>query len=119
MPKKKLTAEQQSKVDKLAKAVKLYGGAGTREGADTQNRINKIYGVSKRHDTSNLPTAKQMRVAGKMKKIVLATAKAEEKIRPVKKAVAKVMKGSNKTTRNVKTALAGVKRKKRNYMAGE
>lgn len=118
MPKKKLTAEQQSKVDKLAKARDLYGKK-TREGLQVQNRINKLMGVNKVHDYSNAPTAKQMRVAGKMKKTVLATAKAEEKIRPVKKAVAKVMKGSNKTTRNVKTALAGVKRKKRNYMAGE
>lgn len=75
---KKLTATEQSKVDKLAKARDLYSGKGTKEGASTQNLINKIFGIDTVHDTSNLPTAKQMRIAKAGRSGIVAGMKAEK-----------------------------------------
>lgn len=114
MAKKKLTADQQSKVDKLAKARDLYGKK-SREGLQVQNQINKLMGVNKVHDYSNAPTAKQMRIAGKMKDKVVA----EHKVRSSKtgQAIAKagkeVMGRAEGSKKAVKTAMAGTLKKKK------
>ncbi|HPJ39804.1 MAG TPA: hypothetical protein PLT75_15280 [Spirochaetota bacterium] len=119
MPKKKLTADQQKKVDQLAKTRDQFGKK-SREGIRAQNQINRLYGVGPIRDWSNAPTSKQMAIAGKMKSRTLAEAKAKEKIKPVKKAVAGVLKGSAKTTKNIKTALnTASKKKKKTMYAGD
>lgn len=74
---KKLNKEQQSKVDKLASARDLYG-KGSREGLQVQNQINKIFGINKRHDVSNAPTAKQMRIAKAGRSEIVAGMKAQK-----------------------------------------
>jgi hypothetical protein len=66
------------KVDEYAKARDSYG-LNTKEGARIQNQINIMLGSSKRRDTSNLPTAKQMKIAESGKKQVLAENKASNK----------------------------------------
>ena len=74
---KKLNKEQQSKVDKLASARDL-NGKGSRQGLQVQNQINKIFGIDKRHDVSNAPTAKQMRIAKAGRSEIVAGMKAEK-----------------------------------------
>jgi len=75
--KKKLNKEQQSRVDKLAIARDLYG-KGSRQGLQVQNQINKIFGIDKRHDVSNAPTAKQMRIAKAGRSEIVAGMKAQK-----------------------------------------
>jgi histone H3/H4 len=112
---KKLNKEQQSNVDKLALARDLYG-KGSREGLQVQNQINKIFGINKVHDVSNAPTSKQMRIAKAGRSEIVVG----QKIGAVKKAVARAMEGSDKTSKNIKTALNTSKHKKRKtIMAGD
>ena len=73
----KTNKEQQSRVDKLAIARDLYG-KGSREGLQVQNQINKIFGIDKRHDVSNAPTAKQMRIAKAGRSEIVAGMKAQK-----------------------------------------
>ena len=104
MPKKKLTAEEQKRVDAFA-ATRDFFGKDTREGIRAQNQINDLFGVGKRKDWSNTPTASQMKIAEKGRKEVMASVKASKSgLADIAKSV---LKGS--TDDEIKKALAGSK----------
>lgn len=88
------------KIDEYAKARDSYG-LNTKEGARIQNQINIMLGSSKRRDTSNLPTAKQMKIAESGKKQVLAENKASNKAAKVD------TKGATKGGADIASILSG------------
>ena len=109
-----MAKKDQKKIDTLASARSRYT-KGSKEYNRIQNNINELSGVSKRHDTSNALTSKQMAIAKAGRSEIVAG----QKFGVVKKAVAKAEKGYGKTKKKIDKALAGVKTKKRNYMAGD
>ena len=56
------------RIDALA-GTRDFFGKNTREGIRAQNQINDLFGVGKRKDWSNMPTASQMKIAEKGKKV--------------------------------------------------
>jgi hypothetical protein len=100
MAKKKLTAQEEAKVKDLKTSIEFHG-KGTREAVRNQNDINAIFGVGPRRDWTNLPTAKQMKIAESGKKQVLAENKASNKAAKVD------TKGATKGGTDIASILSG------------
>lgn len=67
----------QKQIDKIASARKGLT-KGTKEWNNLSNQINKLAGVSKRYNTENAPTHRQMAIAKAGKSEIVAGMKAEK-----------------------------------------
>ena len=87
--------KKQADIDKLASARSLYE-KGSKRHNEIQNSINKLMGVSKRHEVKNAPTHEQMKIAKSMKNEITAKVKSKKRLDMFGTAVNTVMKKSKK-----------------------